>query len=461
MDAGIINGLSTLVAQAQPKQNNRTTANGTAATIQTPLKDTVEITTTPPVTGTTASAPAVFDPTATGGPYEQKHIGGALATSSAKDGFNGWEAMLKRVFGIENGGDKSDMPVVRFRPYDKSPDGFGVAAGYVPGNSLTNEQRNFIANVYVYAHDNNLYPNIADVIAGRVVAMANGENYSYFDIDTDAIGDDFGIIPGEFLRDGSRPPRYQNNAIQSQIDAIAVETMTSSATRDSRITQAMREDLFSASPGSGANNVQFYKDAQKLVYAYSPSYRGEDASGSPKPANAEAQRYLYWRSSMMDYMGRLETAASQAGGVQNLIGKPGAGSNVNSGDLFAKYGESRLGSLADSLSKTQKETIGMLYGLAADKGEDAMKKVDALARAFVTNSFFEVMLLPGKDKDGKDTTNLLDMLVWTKDVPNQARFLQAAFDKKNDAALTKVQERLQAKPAAQPEPAVAHIDTEA
>ena len=71
------------------------------------------------------------------------------------------------------------------------------------------------------------------------------------------------------------------------------------------------------------------------------------------------------------------------------------------------------------------------------------------------------MLLPGKDKDGKDTTSLLDMLVWTKDVPNQARFLQAAFDKKNEAALARVQERLHAKPAAQPEPAVAHIDTEA
>lgn len=96
-----------------------------------------------------------------------------------------------------------------------------------------------------------------------------------------------------------------------------------------------------------------------------------------------------------------------------------------------------------------------------------MKKVDTLAKTFTTANFMEVMLLPGKDKDGKSTTNLLDMLVWMKDVPNHADFLQSVLNKKNEAAIAKVEEKLGidlGSKAGLNKPTTAtsaHIDTEA
>ncbi|WP_249290459.1 hypothetical protein [Mobiluncus mulieris] len=94
MDAGLVNGLGAGVAVSRG---------------QVPVMDTVEITGVKPASGST---PMVFDPTAVAGSFEQKHIGGVLATSSAIDGYNGWETMLKHLFGIQNGGDKSDIPVI-------------------------------------------------------------------------------------------------------------------------------------------------------------------------------------------------------------------------------------------------------------------------------------------------------------------------------------------------------------
>ena len=94
MDAGLVNGLGAGVAGSLPRRSvgeSRGSASvsdaGTAVSRgQSPIVDMVEITGVKPASGSTS---AVFDPTAVDGPFEQKHIGGVLATSSAIDGYNG------------------------------------------------------------------------------------------------------------------------------------------------------------------------------------------------------------------------------------------------------------------------------------------------------------------------------------------------------------------------------------
>ena len=186
--------------------------------------------------------------------------------------------------------------------------------------------------------------------------------------------------------------------------------------------------------------------------------------------SAAAQRYIaFHEAGKAQWQGILDEAKQPSSGVSGIPGVPGGVSKVSSDpkEVFAKYAD-RLEGLADALNDSQKATLGMMYKLASEKGgEGSMKKVDALAKAFATANFMEVMLLPGKNKDGKSTTNLLAMLVWTKDVPNKADFLQSVLNKKNEAAIAKVEEKLGidlGSKAGLNKPTTAtssHIDTEA
>lgn len=442
MDAGLVNGLSSMVASTLPKSSTSATKSDpfTVSTVaSTPVVDTVEI------SSLAQSAAKVFDPTAVDGPFEQKHVGGALATSSAIDGYNGWEEMLKNSFGIENGGDRNDMPVIyAYNPVDYSPDGIGPGAGFKAANQLTNEQRNFIANIYVYCHDNGLDSQLAVSITSSLMPQywdhVEGGMYGAAEL-TYTSGMHI------YSPDG-RPGSATNNAYQSQIDSVVLETFSSDAAKDSLISTRAMEHAFTSRFGEIENHLDWVKGIQKLVYAYSKDH-SDNPGGSPAINTPEGQKYMQWRQmkirayDAMDKIAKEDPTSFEATGDRNA---PNLSEKVNYlrdgiKSFEGKYAE-RASGFVGSLSDGQKNILGALYELAEGKGDKEMSKVDALAKAFATSNFMEVMLLPGKDKDGNSTTNLLDMLVWTKDVPNQADFLQAVLNKKNEAAIAKVEEKL-------------------
>lgn len=475
MDAGLVNGLSSMVASALPKSSTSSTKNDGSAVssaVKTPVADTVEI------SSQAQSVAKVFDPTSADGPYEQKHIGGDLATSSAKDGYNGWEAMLKYMFGIQNGGDKSDMPVIsKFSYMGVGPN--TVSEGYVPANQLTNKERNLIANMFVYAHDQGMSEiSVRNIVASSVWTSDQIYHVQDFNATWDAPMDESLHIPNlqgraatvEYVRQGSvKPPVWFSQP--EEVTQTIVDTLSSSALTDNLIPSQWIENSYGIETWGdfGHDSIDYYKEEQRLIFAYSPSH----ASGSVAEKgmqSAAAQRYIaFHEAGKAQWQGILDEAKQPSSGVSGIPGAVGGESKVSSDpkDVFAKYAD-RLEGLADALNNSQKATLGMMYKLASEKGgEDSMKKVDALAKAFATANFMEVMLLPGKDKDGKSTTNLLDMLVWTKDIPNQADFLQSVLNKKNEAAIAKVEEKLGidlGSKAGLNKPTTAtssHIDTEA
>lgn len=446
MDAGLVNGLSAGVAGALPRRNvdearNPASVSGAgmaASRGQSPIIDAVEITGAKPASNSTS---AVFDPTAVDGPFEQKHVGGALATSSAIDGYNGWEVMLKRCFGIQNGGDKSDMPVIPSFNWS-SRGSYGVEEGYVPANMFTQAERNLIANMYVYAHDHGISELAVSKLTFAGISPALPYKVKDFEGSwsiplnpADRI--DHRVLKGraamvEYFRRGTiEPPRWFNQPEEAA--QTIVETLSSAALNDnliprSWIVKAAGHDSWGP---NGSNTIKDYKDMQALVYAYSRNH----SDGKPSELgvqSAEAQRYIAWREANFSQVRSMIAEAKQpaapvpgapTGGVQS-------GGVENPKAYFDKY-STRIEGLVAALDDSQKATLGELYNLAGKKGgEAALKKVDALAKAMVTANFMEIMFLPGKDKEGKKTTNLLDMLVWTKDIPDQAKILQTVIVKK-------------------------------
>lgn len=448
MDAGLVNGLSAVVAGALPRRDvgdarnsASVSAAGTAVSRgQSPIVDTVEITGVKPASGSTS---AVFDPTAVAGSFEQKHIGGVLATSSAIDGYNGWEAMLRYFFGIQNGGDKSDMPVIpSFNWSKRGP--YSVEEGYVPANVLTQKERNLIANMFVYAHDHGMSEmavnelaceGISDDLTSYRVKDFEG---SWYVPKNPADWIDHRVLKGraamvEYFRRGVMDPPWWFNQPEEAAQTV-VETLSSAALNDNLIPKnwivnAAGNDCWGY---NGSNTIKDYKDVQALVYAYSPHH----SDGKPSELgvrSAEAQRYIAWREANFSQIRSMIAEAKQPA-TAPVPGAPAGAGNQGNVDgpkaYFDKY-SSRIEGLVAALDDSQKATLGELYYLAGKKGGgESLKKVDALAKAMVTANFMEIMLLPGRDKDGKKTTNLLDMLVWTKDFPDQSKVLQAVIAKK-------------------------------
>ena len=241
----------------------------------------------------------------------------------------------------------------------------------------------------------------------------------------------------------------------------------------------MMELAFTSRTGGPSNDLNWVQSVQKLVYAYSKNH-SENPESPSATSTLEGQRYMQWRQMHINVWDAIEKIAKEDPTSFEATGNPNApnlsektnylGSAVNS--FEDKYAQ-RTAGIIGSLSEGQKNILGVMYELAKDKGDAEMSKVDALAKAFATSNFVEVMLLPSKDKDGKSATNLLDMLAWTKDVPNQAEFLQSVLNHKNEAAIAKIKEKqgidLGSATVRMEQPAVAaksvqtppHIDAEA
>lgn len=442
MDAGLVNGLSSMVAATPSKTPTSSTKENSTNVVpaaSTPVVDTVEI------SSQTQSKAKVFDPTAVDGPYEQKHIGGALATSSAIDGFNGWEAMLKNAFGIENGGDRNDMPVIHaYNPVDYSPNGIGPGAGLRAANQLTSEQRNLIANIYVYCHDNGLDYTLA-------VAMTSGLTPKAWDkLDGGMYADDALALSNPTLHiyspDG-RPGFATNNEFQAKVDSVVLKTFASDAAKDSLINKRMMDLAFTSRIGGPGNDLNWVQGVQKLVYAYSKNH-SENPESPSATSTLEGQRYMQWRQMHMNVWDAIEKIAKEDPTSFEATGNPNAPNLSEKTNYLGnavknfedKYAQ-RTAGIIGSLSEGQKNILGVMYELAKGKGGAEMSKVDALAKAFASSNFVEVMLLPGRGKDGTSTMNLLDMLVWTKDVPNQAEFLQRVLNHRNAASIAKIEEK--------------------
>lgn len=473
MDASLVNGLSAAAAGMLPKQSAPKAATSGAAdvpTVQVPVADTVEISA---AAQNKVSAPAVFDPTAMDGPYEQKHIGGVLATSSAIDGYNGWEAMLKHCFGIKNGGDRNDRPVIpSYSWINVGP--YSADNGYMPSDQLSMQERNLIANMFVYAHDHGLNEETINMISTPSI-LSSGIFYQHIDVEFSWVvpKDPAQRVEGltgraaivEYLRQGTikPPPMYfQPDEVTQNI----VQTLSSAAIDDNLIPRDWIVNFYGEDTWGalGSNSVQDYKDAQALIYAYSRNH-SDGAPSTQGIKSATTQRYLSWRNtfvaewnSMIEESKQPSTLTPGTDSVSKVIGAEG----VKPNDIFSQFSK-RIKGLVESLNDSQKFTLGMMYKLASDRGnKNELEKVDALAKAMVTSNYMDIMFLPGLDKDGKKTTNLLDMLVWTKDIPDQTQFLQAYLNKKHEPALAKVQEKL-ASPAESvaSKPAPAHLDIEA
>ncbi|MCI6584811.1 MAG: hypothetical protein MSC45_07070 [Mobiluncus sp.] len=454
MDAGLVNGLSSMVASTLPKSSMSSAKDSASAvsTVSTPVIDTVEI------SSQTQSAAKVFDPTAVDGSYEQKHIGGALATSSAKDGFNGWEAMLKDMFGIENGGDRNDMPVIyRFNPYDQSPDGRGPGAGYVLANQLTNQERNFIANVYVYAHDNGLDTDIARTVGGGILNKTLASDNDAYSVAENA------FAKGLHVYALNRPSYSLDNEEQAEIDSVVLETLSSNAIKDSLITAEVRDELFASRPGD-TGTLDRMRGIQQLIYAYSEKYSDGSAS-SDGVSSSEAKRYISWRENMVkgwDAWEDIRASDPQSFEATGDPDAPNAKTNQVLLDLFGKdssenlsvfdkYAQ-RVDYVASSLNDDQKSTLGMLYKLAEGKdSKAALAKVDQLAGAMAAMNYMNKM---NSEASGDASDFWSEMMVRNRDEATSA--LREAISKRLDAAKINAD-----KPNAATPNAPTHIDTEA
>lgn len=451
METNSVPGWVAVTSGALPKKNvtelqkrktietaGNTGSDTASAPGKSPIVDTVEI------AGNTGK-PQVFDPTFKNGTFAQKHVDGVLATSSSIDGYNGWEAMLKHEFGIQNGGDRSDMPVIPYFTHLGCPGSYGVENGYVPANKLTHEQRNLLANMYVYAHDHG----ISEATVGFFSSTAlrdPGEGYHLDSIgyiwSESATSDDWkGVLEGraskaEYLRRGViQTPRWFDQP--DEVYQTIVRTLSSEAINDNLIPKEWIVEGYGCDRwGSRGVTLKRYQDQQKLIYAYSRN-NSDGKLSAEGIKSVEAQRYISWREANFNQVRELIAESKQPGtktpdtktlGVSNQTGTP------DSSDVFGRYSK-RIAGLISSLNDSQKAMLGNLYKLASEKKDgssDALEKVDALAKAMVTSNFMEIMFLPGKDKEGKKTTNLLDMLVRTKELPDQTKLFQTTISKQQE-----------------------------
>ncbi len=520
MDAiGLSNYAAMNGIKPQAKPSNSAPAAGAAtptSSLGKPIVDTVEINSAAPQQ---TPQKAVFDPTATSGTYAQKHVCGELATTSAIDGYDGWAAMLRHCFGMTENLDRTDIPVIpRFCSLDRSVDGYGLAAGYIPANALTNEQRNLIANLFVYAHDHGMNEDGAvHSLASAMVDIATRGSWStglqeYDEVSSlaqqaaDTREDIHGVSNRDYLVDSVR--RYgfttRNNSARDdaealQRDEVALRTLSSAAIKDNLISEhAINWSFVTDWGGENNRSLSQFQDLEKLVHAYSRTPNTDD--GKPVEMSPLAQRYLNWRKGEVAARHSLEAEAkeppkkdlveirarSMIDGVFSMDGGPyrkvrdvaeemvrfyegrvgkyphlqedqqlevwkriveikheeARAEASNPQAAFDKY-SSRISGLTSSLSGDQKSVLTHMYKLAEEKGDEAsLRKVDALANAFAANNTLSILFTPGKDKDGKPTTNLLDMMRIDPENKEKPQIQAEILTKKYNDALAAIQNRL-------------------
>lgn len=476
MDAVGLSNYAAAAGAAQPVKNAGATPKSEATQaaspgnlLNSPIADTVEIS-TPPATGTAKPVSAVFDPTATGGPYEQKHIGGALATSSAKDGFDGWDYMLKNVFFIEEGGNRTDMPHIYKYNYGRQG-AFSSGEGYTPADALTNQERNLIANMYVYAHDNGLDMTnggtnaISTLVWGMVNYAASGHSITSMN---NAMEANFNGATGQFAT-SSRVLTQANavagmgaevdlavagiqagwHATGSYLDdnrsltdaqmALTTEILSSSAMQDSLIPTGYLDNIL-AGQISPRQSLSTFEDIRQVIYAYSPSASKGKVSVSSTPS-AQAQNVINWRQNIDDFWSAVNaklgsTGSNEVSGKNGLTDLFGAGNaKLKTEDylkIFDKYSD-RVSFVASSLTDEQKSSLGMMYKMAAEKGTDAaLAKVDQLAGALAAMNYMNQMI--GEDNAMGTGNFWTQMLKQNQEQANE--MLRDALQKRHDQAST-------------------------
>lgn len=549
------NGVKSQTKTANPNAAGRpdtTGKTGAAASAKpgAPIVDTLQL--SAPAKEKTLVAP-VFDPTATGGPFEQKHVGGKLATTSALDGYDGWAAMLKYCFGHTDNPGRTDMPVIPYyNSLNNSVDGYGPAGGYVPANALTNEERNLIANIYVYAHDHGMSEDgAAGLISSAMVDIATHGRYRnrlmeyegvrhLSEIAADTKENVHGISTRDYRVDYIR--RYgfttRNNSARDDAEAlkrdeVALRTLSSSALKNNLISEhAVNWSFVNGWGGENNRSLSTFTDLEKLVQAYSrvqpaagetgtagangaagaagaageagaAGATGAAGGDAPLQMSALAKRYAEWRKGEVVARHSLEAEAKEpptkdlveirARAAMNaksalyswnngpyreirevaeerlqyyqkrlaqhpeyqehselefwqrvveIKREEEAGEKANPLATLEKYSE-RISGMLDSLDDGQKAVLSKLYKLAEKKGDEAaLRKVDALANAFASNNTLSILFTPGKDKDGKPTANLLDMMLVDPNNKEKPQVKAAFLTKKYADALSAIQEKL-------------------
>lgn len=318
------------------------------------------------------NAKGYFDPTATGGPFEQRFIDGNLATSSAKDGYNGWEAMLRDHFSIDNGGDRNDMPVRRYGAYDLNRN------GRVSGEILTREERNLIANMYVYAHDNGIPESEVRAIAGSIhilrtsTSLTNWGSIKFVYHDQEKLYGTGALGPGG---------RYMEGLYSEDTEAVAQRIISSNAFQDTLIPKETIRDILNPHRGGALHGVSKLESLERFVYAYSKG--GSDGSANPNALQTQdMQERLAYNAREKARIAKLEETRKQGISDREALARMFGIQRAENAEV-----SNRLGTVAESLSEGQKSLLSMLYGEADKQGAAAVSKVNALAKAFATLNF--------------------------------------------------------------------------
>ncbi|MDY6076862.1 hypothetical protein [Mobiluncus sp.] len=378
------------------------------------------------------SSVAGFDPTRGAGSLEQRHVGGALATTSAKDGFNGWAAMLHWHFGLDDGVDHTEMPFIEKFNWN-NVGRFSSAEGYHPSSCLTAEERNLMANLYVYAHDHGIDVRggsgfSALAFGGMVGYAACGHKMNDF-ISGYASDPDFGsqrIKPETFKflqglsldqSEGlhSQDPliRAAHNIANGVIDErprfagddeatrrvlqIATEVLSSSAMKDNLLDTSHLDNVFLhilKGFSSGEAMVSKAEDVRRLVYAYSRSGSRGEVTVSDQPS-AQAQKLLDYRQKWVDLWDRAELMARD---IEPVVGSPAYKAGV------------RFGAVPGSVSDSGK---GSVPGLGEDFGLGSVSKQDGL-ELFAKYSSRVARVVTSLSEDQKSTLGMMYRLAERK-----------------------------------------------
>ena len=404
--------------------------SGSVSGLGEPVVDTVQL--SGAVRGSVSSV-AGFDPTRGAGSLEQRHVGGVLATTSAKDGFNGWAEMLRWHFGLDDGVDHTEMPFIEKFNWN-NVGRFSSAEGYHPSSCLTAEERNLMANLYVYAHDHGI-----DVRSGSgfsalafvdmVGYAACGHTMNRY-IDDYCSDPDFGANSsnsegtvfwremrisqpnhGIFSRDAvtRAAHRLANGLIDEKpfiagdgeatrrVLQIATEVLSSSAMKDNLLDTSHLDNTFLyilKGSASEEDRVRAAEDVRRLVYAYSRSGSRGEVTVSDQPS-AQAQKLLDYRQKWVDFWDRAELMARD---IEPTVGSPAYKAGV------------RFGAVPGSVSDSGK---GSVPGLGEDFGLGSVSKQDGL-ELFAKYSDRVARVVTSLSDDQKSTLGMMYRLAERK-----------------------------------------------
>lgn len=408
--------------------------SGSVSGLGEPVVDTVQL--SEAARGSVSSV-AGFDPTRGAGSLEQRHVGGALATTSAKDGFNGWAEMLRWHFGLDDGVDHTEMPFIEKFNWN-NVGRFSSAEGYHPSSCLTAEERNLMANMYVYAHDHGIdvrggsYSGFtALAFVGMVGYAACGHKMNDF-INVYAFDPDFGANGcsnsegvvfwremrisqpdhGIFSRDpvtraahslangliDEKPYIARDGEATRRVLQIATEVLSSSAMKDNLLDTSHLDNVFldilKCGSGTEEDMVREAEGVRRLVYAYSRSGSRGEVTVSDQPS-AQAQKLLDHRQKWVDFWDRAELMARD---IEPTVGSPAYKAGV------------RFGAVPGSVSDSGK---GSVPGLDKDFGLGSVSKQDGL-ELFAKYSDRVARVVTSLSDDQKSTLGMMYRLAERK-----------------------------------------------